>query len=244
MEDIKELPEDRNVYSNPETLISLPFPFLGDDKPVDRFSIKDGNFRYMGRKAFDDVLNIINDLLLGDGYKKFFIYGTMGYGKSYILATMVCFLFRTGKRVVYLPDCHGLAMDTVNYVKSALYLAYENNSDKISEINDCETLDEIVKFCKEESEPLYIVVDQLNALDGHNNTEINETIKQRTIEFLNQMTTKHYFIKSSSANNISALHLKLKQTNEKKIELYGGLNEVNLNKCVMLEYLYIYVIFL
>ena len=41
MEDIKKLPEDCNVYSNPETFISLPFPFLGDDKPVERFSIND-----------------------------------------------------------------------------------------------------------------------------------------------------------------------------------------------------------
>ena len=30
------------------------------------------------------------------------------------------------------------------YVKSALYLAYENNSDKISKIHACETLDVIV----------------------------------------------------------------------------------------------------
>jgi hypothetical protein len=236
MEDIKKLPENRNVYSNPETFISLPFPFLGDDKPVDRFFIRDGNFQYMGRNAFDDVLNIINNLVLGDGYKKFFIYGTMGYGKSHILATIVCFLFRTGKRVVYLPDCRELAMNTVDYVKSALYLTFESNIDKISEINNCETLDEIANFCKKESEPLYIVVDQLNALDGHNNTEISGATKQRTIEFLSQITSKHYYIKSSSANNMSALHLNLKQPNERKIELYKGLNKVNLNKCFMLEY--------
>ncbi len=230
MEVIKKLPEDRNVYSNPENSLLLPFPFLGENKPVERFFIDDDNkFLYIGRKAFDEVLKIINEFRFGRGFMKCYIYGTMGYGKSYILATIVCFLFRTGKRVVYLPDCRGLAMDTVDYVKSALYLAYENNSDKISEINDCETLDEIVKFCKGESEPLYIVVDQLNALDNHNDTEIKEADKDRIKDVLNRMTASHYYIKSSSANNISALRLKLKQTNEKKIELYGGFDEVRLN---------------
>jgi hypothetical protein len=231
MKSMMKLPENPEVYSNPETLIELPFPFPHDDKPVERFPIKDGKFWYMGRKVFDDVLNTIKELKIGDGYKRFFIYGTMGYGKSYILATIVCFLLRTGKRVVYLPDCRDLANDPVDYVKSALYLAYADKSAKISEIHACETLDEIVKFCKEELEPLYIVVDQMNALDGHGNTEINKTTKQQIIGFLNQIATKHYYIKSSSANNTSALHLKLKQTNERKIELYGGFDEVNLNKC-------------
>ncbi|CAI2193415.1 8083_t:CDS:2 [Funneliformis geosporum] len=226
MEDIKKLPENPEDYSNPKKFLSLPFPFLGERKPVERFSINDDDqFMYMGRKAFVKVLNTIDELKRGCGFMDCFIYGTMGYGKSYILATIACFLFRTGKRVVYLPDCRELARDTKDYVKSALYLAYENNSDKINKIYTCETLDEIVKFCKEESELLYIVVDQMNALDSHNNTEIDETIKRQTIAFLNQITTKHYYIKSSSANNTSALRLALKQANEKKIELYGGFDE-------------------
>ncbi|PKY56987.1 hypothetical protein RhiirA4_448894 [Rhizophagus irregularis] len=88
MEDIKKLPDDPNVYSNPENLISLPFPFIGERRPVERFSIRDNKFLYMGRKAFDKVLKTINELESGNGYMDFFIYGTMGYGKSYILATI------------------------------------------------------------------------------------------------------------------------------------------------------------
>ncbi|CAB5372250.1 unnamed protein product [Rhizophagus irregularis] len=190
MKSIMELPENPEVYSNSKTLISLSFPFLGNDEPVERFSIKDGKFWYIGRKAFDDVLKIIKEFVFGDGYMKCFIYGTIGYGKSHILATIVWFLLRTGKRVVYLPDFHELAIDPVDYVKSALYLAYENNNYKINKIYTCKTLNEIEKFCKEESEPLYIV--------------------------------------SSSANNRSVLclkFLKVKQTNEKRIELYGGFDK-------------------
>ncbi|CAB5209322.1 unnamed protein product [Rhizophagus irregularis] len=143
-----ELPENPEVYSNSKTLISLSFPFLGNDEPVERFSIKDGKFWYIGRKAFDDVLKIIKEFVFGD------------------------------------------AIDPVDYVKSALYLAYENNNYKFNKIYTCKTLNEIEKFCKEESEPLYIV--------------------------------------SSSANNRSVLclkFLKVKQTNEKRIELYGGFDK-------------------
>ncbi|CAB4480923.1 unnamed protein product [Rhizophagus irregularis] len=236
MEDIMKISDDPRVYSNPENLLPLPFPFLGERKPVERFSIKNKRFLYMGRKAFDNVLNTINEFKYEEGYMDCFIYGTIGYGKSHILATIVCFLLRTGKRVVYLPDCRELARDPEYYIKSALFLTYANDSAKMSEIHSCVTLDEIEEFCKEESEPLYIVVDQMNALDGHNNTEIDETTKQRIVGFLGRIATKHYYIKSSSANNISALHLKLKQTNEKKIELYEGFDKVRLNKCSILKY--------
>ncbi|RGB41573.1 hypothetical protein C1646_739046 [Rhizophagus diaphanus] len=227
MEDIKKLPEDRNVYSNPKNSLLLPFPFLGERKPVERFSIDDDKFLYMGRKVFDKVLNTINELKSGNGYMDFFIYGTMGYGKSYILATIVCFLLKTRKRVVYLPDCRELARKPEYYIKSALFLTYSDDSVKMSEIQSCVTLDDIIEFCNpsEQKEPLYFIVDQINALDSHDDTGIDESLKKKIKSSLNEMAINNYYIKSSSANNISALHLSIKQANEKKIELYGGFDE-------------------
>lgn len=66
------------------------------------------------------------------------------------------------------------------------YIVFRNNSDKISKIHACDILDEIVEFCKKESDCMYIVIDQMNVLDDHNNTEINKSTKQWTIEFLSQ----------------------------------------------------------
>jgi hypothetical protein len=232
MEDIKKLPDDRNVYSNPNNIMSLPFPFLGERKPVERFSINDGKFRYMGRKMFDDVLDIIERLKIGDGFMDCFVYGTIGYGKSHILATIACFLLRTGRRVVYLPDCRELAKTPENYFKLALILAYTDDIKKISEIYAFKTIGDIVSFCEssKRSERLYFIVDQMNALDHHNDTEIDESKKVTILNDLNSMTSKHYYIKSSSANNESALHLVQKQTNDRRIELYGGFDEVRLKK--------------
>ncbi len=162
-----------------------------------------------------------------------FIYGTIRYGKSYILATIVCLLLRTGKRVVYLPDCRELAKDPEDYIKLALILAYTDNIEKINEISACKTTNDIVAFC-ESSELLYFIVDQMNALDYRNNTEIVEVKKATILDVLNRMTSEHYYVKSSSANNESALYLIQKQTNDRKIELYGGFDEVRLKKCSML----------
>jgi hypothetical protein len=69
----------------------------------------------------------------------------------------------------------------------------------------------------------------MNALD-HNDTEIDKSKKVTILNVLNSMTSKHYYIKSSTANNESALYLIQKQTNDKRIELYGGFDEVRLKK--------------
>lgn len=51
----------------------------------------------MGREEFARVLHKIEDLKIPLGYSKFHIYGSIGYGKSHILAAMACLLFQQGK---------------------------------------------------------------------------------------------------------------------------------------------------
>ncbi|POG61805.1 hypothetical protein GLOIN_2v1786107 [Rhizophagus irregularis DAOM 181602=DAOM 197198] len=226
MEDIMKLDEDESSYSNPKKILLLPFPYPGQKKPVDRFAINnDGFFTYMGRKEFRNVLKTINQFRSGTGYMKLFVYGTVGYGKSHILSAIACFLFRTGKRVIFLPDCRQLALDPVDYVKSALFLAYQDNNTKINEINSCEKFDDIINFCKPLNEKLYFIVDQMNALDEQDNTGISLEIKQQIRRDLDRMSNYHYYIMSSSANNKTMLHLMQKQTCELKIKLFGGFDE-------------------
>ncbi|CAG8556996.1 5414_t:CDS:2 [Paraglomus brasilianum] len=226
MMDIKKLDGHPAVYSNPQNFLSLPFPYPGSKKPIDRFSInEDGFFTFMGRKEFSNVLDKINEFKANTGYMEMFIYGTVGYGKSHILTAIACFLLRSGRRVVYLPDCRKLAVSPVNYIKSALFLTYVDDDAKISEINACENFDQIIEFCESLDKTLYFIVDQTNALDDCSNTGINLEKKIQVKENLDKMCADHFYIKSSSANNQSVLHLRQKQTNEKKIELYGGFDK-------------------
>src|SRR5437667_442485 len=122
MERIMKLPENPDVYSDPKGQRLLPFPFIGSLKPVERFALdNDCSFTFIGRREFKNALDNINKLRANCGYMEMFIYGTMGYGKSYILSAIACYLFRIKKRVVYLPDCRALSMQPVSYIKSALF---------------------------------------------------------------------------------------------------------------------------
>ncbi|RIB06860.1 hypothetical protein C2G38_2046468 [Gigaspora rosea] len=225
MESIMKLPDICNVYSSPKNFLSLPFPYPGS-KPIDRFAInEDGFFTFMGRKEFINVLNEINTFKACTGYMEMFIYGTVGYGKSHILTAIACFLLRDERRVVYLPDCRKLAVNPMKYVKSALFLTYVDDDTKINEINACESFDQIIKFCGSLDETLYFIVDQMNALDDCNNTGIDPETRRLVKENIDKLCWDHFYIKSSSANNQAVLHLKQKQTNEKKITLYGGFDE-------------------
>ncbi|KAF0541712.1 hypothetical protein F8M41_005199 [Gigaspora margarita] len=225
MESIMKLPDICNAYSSPKNFLSLPFPYPGSNIPVDRFAInEDGFFAFMGRKKFINVLNEINTLKARTGYIEMFIYGTVGYGKSHILAAIACFLLRNGRRVVYLPDCRKLAVDPVEYIKSALFLTYVDDDTKTNEINACESFDQIIKFCRS-LDALYFIVDQMNALDDCNNTGINLVQKRNIKENVDKLCWDHFYIKSFSTNNHAVLYLKQKQTNEKKIILYGGFDE-------------------
>ncbi len=71
----------------------------------------------------------------------------------------------------------------------------------------------------------------MNALDYRNNTEIVKVKKATILDVLNRMTSEYYCVKNSSVNNESALYLIQKQTNDRRIELYGGFDEVRLKKC-------------
>jgi hypothetical protein len=101
----------------------------------------------------------------------------------------------------------------------------------MSKIHSCITLDDIIEFCNspEQEEQLYFIVDQMNALNSHNDTGIDDLLKKKIKSSFNKMFINYYYIKSSSANNTLALHLSIKQANKKKIELYGGFDEVRLN---------------
>ncbi|PKK58149.1 hypothetical protein RhiirC2_796786 [Rhizophagus irregularis] len=245
MEDIMKLDENETIYSDPKNFLSLPYPYLGEKLPIDRFDIDhDGSFIFMGRTKFEQVLEDINKLR-PRSYMKLFIYGTVGYGKSHILTAIACFLFRTRRRVVFLPDCRQLAVDPVEYIKLALFLTYENDDVKISEINACEDFCQIIKFCKSLEEKLYFIVDQMNALDEGDNTGISLEKKRQIRENLDKMVDNHFYIMSSSANNKTMLHLMAKQTGELKIKLFGGFDEVRIrNLLYIVNVLCIYVIFI
>ena len=92
--------------SNPAVQIKLPFPFVGGTMP-ERFhrDPKDDKWFYVGREEFVKLVNKFRHVQENHSTDTLMLYGTKGYGKSHLLAVLVCYLAAQGERIVYIPDC-------------------------------------------------------------------------------------------------------------------------------------------
>jgi hypothetical protein len=230
---LQEIEEDPNWYSNPQNKAELPFPFIYNRLPVDRFHLKGSPnlFEYMGRERFSDLWTNVQSMKLGVSYSQLYIHGSMGYGKSYILAALACLLSRRGKRVVYLPDCRQALRPFLPYLQSALLCAFADPSstslrDKIRQFKTAEDATNFVRTLG--NIRLYFIVDQINALEHEdvNTDNVSNTMKDNIRDFLFAMFVSHYSITSASANYRTALHMRQKQTSEIKMTMIGGMSEV------------------
>jgi len=53
-----------------------------------------------------------------------YFHGTVGAGKSHLLAALTCLLMRQGMLVVFIPDCNDLLADPARYFTAGLEFAY------------------------------------------------------------------------------------------------------------------------
>ena len=164
-----QTPEDPLDLATPaERLIALPFPSLLPTLPRGRFGFDSkGNWGYMAREKFKELLQAVDELLESTGVDLLF-YGTIGYGKSHLLAALVCYLFSTGSQVIYIPDCQQCLRNPVEYVRTAMLLAWVGNYALQMEIMDLETRLDILGFLDDraaEGRQVVFVIDQMNALE-------------------------------------------------------------------------------
>jgi hypothetical protein len=227
---LKECESDVQVYSNPHSSLLLPYPYPGDPA-FDRFQIKDNfYFTFMGREMFDFLSKEILALENPANYSHLHLYGTMGVGKSHILAAMTCFLLRHGRRVVYIPDCRKLMVAPVEYVQQALLLTFADQPDRQQAIAGIKTLEQLGRFCKTQGwrkELLYFIVDQYNAFDPETEDGIDTNRRDSVKADLGEMMFLHYAVISASANRRQARFMNRKQMSIRKIAVYDGLSKVN-----------------
>jgi DNA replication protein DnaC len=73
--------------------------------------------------------------------------GTEGFGKSHLIATLVCYLTAKGDRTIYIPDCGACLKNPFRYIQAAMLFAWANNEEKQAEIvriekNNMEMIDD------------------------------------------------------------------------------------------------------
>lgn len=223
---------DPQWYSDPNNYHSIPFPFMYHERPIERFSLHDDTFEYMGREAFQRVDKQVSSLKLGDGYTRLYIEGTMGYGKSHILAALACMLYRQGKRVVFIPDCRAMLRDPLPYIKSALLCAFADPLlvEKRNQIRACTTKEQIYSFFHRLDGPTpYFIVDQINAfeLSDVNTDLISDQQKKTYNSFIVALATGSFYITGASANYQTSKYMEQKQTGDLKMSLTGGMSKVS-----------------
>ena len=64
-----------------------------------------------------------------------------------MLAALVCALIKSGKCVVYLPDCQGLLKAPIRYLRLALKLTFVEDEDCWQYLDCARTLADLDDFC-------------------------------------------------------------------------------------------------
>jgi hypothetical protein len=229
-EQITKISNEENQYLNPDIWQELPFPFIGEI-PRERFHVVGRTFSYMGRKKFSELHQAFGDLSM-NGFRKLLLFGTMGFGKSHIVAALVCFLLRQGKRVVFLPDCKAMLEDPVEYLQAALLLAMHGDAEAQHRVTCARSADELTQFCKSHGEDLLFIVDQFNAFDADQLDSATATLKKSVAQDLViKSSIRSVILKTASANNATSREDHTKQTHNKKLKWFGGLSPVAVAFC-------------
>jgi hypothetical protein len=162
------------------------------------------------------------------GHKRaIYVYGTIGYGKSHILAALACLLIRRGHRVLYFPDCRAACASWLDYLQRALLFAFRDTETR-QRIMECDDPEQLLQICKSFPDPLYIIYDQKNTLDREDPGEavVSAGVKEAVQSALERISFDRISITSASANYKSAMAMRLRQTGQQKIALLGGMTEV------------------
>ncbi|KIX01150.1 uncharacterized protein Z518_08875 [Rhinocladiella mackenziei CBS 650.93] len=225
---IDPLPGAIDKLSDPTLNHTLDFPFI--DSMPERFNernIAKGKWLYMGRTMFKDFLDEVKEVRKSQVYRRCWLYGTQGFGKSHLLAALVCYFAAQDERVVYLPDCRCLLDDPVSYVKKAMLFAWADDFTTQKKIMALRTQDQIEKFF-EYQENVIFVVDQMNAFksDGFGDREVARQLRRWVIRF----TSSHKTILSSSANSTDDLEEFKHQTYNWVVRVYGGFTKTEMKQ--------------
>jgi energy-coupling factor transporter ATP-binding protein EcfA2 len=184
----------------------------------------------MGRESFHDLWKLVSAMNADGGNSQIHVYGTMGFGKSHILAALAGLLARKGKRVVYLPDCRQMVVHPLVYIQSALLCTFADppSSAMRAKIRRLKSNDDLLAFCSSIQTPMYFIVDQMNALEAEelNEDSIPNSAKFDLVKLLQEIFLGHLVIKSASANYRTAQYTRQRQLGEEQISMMGGLSEV------------------
>lgn len=230
-------------FADPKECILLPFPYAGVVPRRFQLDGQENSFRFYGRTAWKSIYVRVKAMNALQN-NRLYLHGTMGVGKSYLLAGLVCQLQREGVKVVYLPDCYELLLcePSVLYILPSLYCAFYQDpvlGRKVKELAQSflekgrtrEDLEwEMVMFCNlaaQVERHILWVIDQADALDNGEHDRVSRKKKIQTCRLLDGLSSKHMKLVSSTANYSATKYDQVRATSESQISMYMGLDDVS-----------------
>ena len=229
------------MLSDPKSSTALPFPFLGAVPHRFQLDHRD-RFKFTGRSIFPTVYDMAKHMNTKQ-QKRLHIHGTLGAGKSYLLAALVSLLWKEGVRVVYVPDCYELLMSEppVSYLISSLSSCFCKDAELGPEIrklshslldktHDSTRLEgEVLIFCNlaaKMQKHILFVIDQANELDDSEEDRVSNKKKMEVRKLLDGLSSNHLKISSSTATYAAARYDQFRATSERTMNLNMGMDGV------------------
>jgi DNA replication protein DnaC len=181
---------------------------------------------YAGRIMFRKLIEELKMVREGYTYTTVWLYGTQGYGKSHLLAVLACYLLAQDERVIYIPDCREWLRNPIGDIKKAMLFAWADEITTQEEIETLRTEVEIEDFLMRQSNVLFIV-DQLNALTESNGSNAEILRRGQLYSWLMRFTSDHIAVFSSFVNYEEFVDKSKKQTSNRVVPVYGGLERVS-----------------
>jgi len=217
--------------SDPTFNTMLPFPSVDRWLP-ERFKIDreddERKWFYMGREKFTELPDKYEEIWKNPQCFEVMIYGTTGYGKSHLLAALVCYLAARDNKVVYIPDCRIFIKEPIEQMKSAMLFAWADDESKQQEIMALDDERDISRFFKAQEDVIF-VIDQTNALEKENDDNKYIANKKGRLKYwLDSLRRKCKAFLGSSANNHSVHPGAARRSLSQIMYVYGGLTRVSL----------------
>jgi len=219
------LPGAVALLSDPKREHVIPFPIVRMGTPG-RFRLdKKYCWRYMGREKFADLLNELQLVQSKSNYKRLWVHGTSGYGKSHLLAALVCYLAALDNQVIYLPDCRLCLENPIEHLQTAMLFAWTDEGTQ-NEILTLDTEEKIKKFLGKQDDVLF-VIDQMDALSEANTENNEDKVKLRAL--IDNLISSRKAVLGTSANDQEYLKRQISENNDRTMRVYGGFTKVCLN---------------
>jgi len=238
---IRNAPITKDQLADPEVRNWFPYPFLGVARPGTRFIFRENDeVYYEGRKEFSTILAKVRDLRLvgeaGRGLlcKELYLNGTLGYGKSHFMCAIAFWLLKDGERVVYLPEAKGLIRAEVQYIRHAFRLTFADDEEILGEVELCKSKEDFEALAMKLAGSgirIYFLLDQANAFDDESGVSGAQTsVRREKLDWIDRVTSEHFLILSASGNYQKAAIARQKVENVTKLDFFGGLDKVCINK--------------